>query len=417
MLLHADSYGQDSSSNTSILQFENATIIDGETENAFKGYVVVEGQKIKQVGKGSAPDAPPGAIVFNLEGFFLVPGYIDSHVHFGTDPSGYDNYEITRERLKWFLYNGITSVRDMAGDTRYLSYIQRAAALNEIESPDLYYSSLMAGPDFFDDPRTHASAKGAIPGEAAWMRGISQETDIKLAVAEAKGTGASGIKIYADLEIESIQKIVKEAHGQGLKVWSHATIFPAKPLEIVLSGMDVVSHATLLAWESSDSLPNTAKKRYIEQADFDISDAKFGVLFNAMKQHGTILDATLATYKNERFGQNIYPVGLELTRRAYEEGVKIGVGTDIDLDPLPPIAPIFREMSILVNEIGMSPMEVIQSATIVNAEIIGIEDITGSIREGKMADMVVLTENPLEEIGNASKIKFVIKKGKLLLQD
>ncbi len=408
-------YAQEEASKPTIIQLEDAIIIDGETQDPFKGFIVIEGQKIKQVGQGTAPEAPAGALVLNLEGFYIVPGYIDSHVHFGTDPSGSDNLEVTKKRLRFFLENGITSVRDMAGDTRYLSYLQRSASLNEIISPDLYFSSLMAGPEFFDDPRTHSSAKGAIAGEAIWMRGISNDTDIKLAVAEAKGTGASGIKIYADLEIDIVRKIVVEAHSQGMKVWSHATIFPAKPLEIVLSGMDAISHATLLAWESAEYLPGTAKKRYVEQENFDSNDPKIIHLLNAMKQQGTILDATLATYKNERFEKIIYPVGVAITKKAYEIGVKIGVGTDIDLFEIPPVAPLFKEMSILVNEIGMSPMEVIQSSTLVNAEILGIEDLTGSIKVGKQADIVVLKENPLMEIENAAKIKYVIKKGLLVL--
>jgi len=74
--------------------------------------------------------------------------------------------------------------------------------------------------------------------------------------------------VYADLSIPVIKKIVAEAHTQDLKVWSHATVFPARPLEIVEAGVDVVSHATLLAWEGVDSIGGSAKRRYAVQESF-----------------------------------------------------------------------------------------------------------------------------------------------------
>jgi len=391
-----------------------ATIINGGTSEGFVGYVVIESSKIIEVGKGEYGEIPSGATWINLEGYFLVPGYIDAHVHFGTDPSGYDNLAATKERLRYLLINGITSARDMAGDTRYLSFLKRSADLNEIDSPNLYYSSLMAGPAFFDDERTHSSAKGAIPGEAIWMKGITEETNIMMAVAEAKGTGATGIKIYSDLGVNLVRSIVEEGHAQGIKIWSHATIFPAKPFEIVATGMDVISHAPLLAWETVDYLPSSAKKRYVEQSEFDVDDEAFIKLLKEMKSRGTILDATLATYKNERFKEKVYSTGVAATKKAYEMGVKIGVGTDIDLFELPEIEPLFQEIDILVNEVGMTPAEVLYAATMINAEIIGIESETGSIEAGKRADLVVLKESPILDIKNASDIYMVIKQGHIV---
>ena len=219
---------------------KNAMIIDCELDWAQKGDILLSDQLIKDINYQDAIVAPKGTIIYDLSDHYIIPGLIDAHVHFGTNPSGSDNFQDSKKRLKYLLKNGITSVRDMAGDARFLGYLARSSALNEIAAPNIYYSALMAGPTFFDDPRTHASAKGAIPGNCPWMKAVDAETDMKLAIAEAKGTSASGIKIYADLDAMLIQKIVAEAHQQNLKVWSHAAVFPAKPQAIVNAGVDVI---------------------------------------------------------------------------------------------------------------------------------------------------------------------------------
>lgn len=98
------------------------------------------------------------------------------------------------------LYAGITTARDMAGDVRSLMDLQRASLVKEIDAPDLHFSALMAGPEFFTDPRTVSSAAGETPGEVSWMQAVTEETDLAQAVALARGTWATGIKTYAAID-------------------------------------------------------------------------------------------------------------------------------------------------------------------------------------------------------------------------
>lgn len=402
------------STDTAFILLKNAHIIDGISDKAQIGDVLLQNGLIKAVVFDRAITPPKGAIIYDLTNQYLIPGLIDAHVHFGTSPSDSDNLIDTKKRLRYLLKQGITSVRDMAGDARYLSFLARSAALNEIVSPDIYYSALMAGSTFFDDPRTHASARGAEPGNCSWMKAVDLKTNMSLAIAEAKGTGASGIKIYADLEADVIQKIIHTAHQQNLKIWTHATVFPAKPQAIVEAGADVISHATLMAWEGVNYLPTSAKNRYAKQENFDPTLPVFQKLVKTMQQKGTILDATLATYQHERFDTSIFYQGVALTKLAYQNGVKIGVGTDMSVNDFPKIAPVYTEMNLLVTAVGMSPIEVIKAATFVNAEMIGIEKKTGSITVGKQADLVVLTANPLIDIQNIGKVRYVIKHGEVI---
>lgn len=393
---------------------KNAHIINGMSPTPQKGDILIKGKYIEKIDYQQPIIPPKGTITYDLTDKFIIPGLIDAHVHLATDPSGADKLSEAKKRLVCLLKNGVTSVRDMAGDTRLLAFLARAAALNEIDAPNIYYVALMAGRSFFDDPRTHSSARGVVAGDCPWMKAVDMKTNMALAIAEAKGTGASAIKVYANLEAPVIEKIVTIAHAQGLKVWSHATVFPAQAQEVVATNVDAVSHATLLAWAGVKGIPNSAKGRYVKQANFDIKNPAFTTLMQTMKEKGTMLDATLATYRHERFDTSIFQQGLALTRMAYEHGVPIGVGTDMDWAVSSTTTPLVQEMTILVEQVGMSPMEVLQAATWTNAKMIGIAAKTGSIEIGKWADLVVLERDPLANISNVGEVRYVFKLGKVI---
>ena len=130
-----------------------------------------------------------------------------------------------------------------------LGELKREGSFDEIESPNIYYVALMAGPSFFSDPRSHDAALGFEPGSAPWMRAITANSDLRQIIAEARGTGATAVKIYADLLPATVSAITAEAHRQGLLVWAHAAVFPAGPMDVIKSGVDVVSHADFLAYQ------------------------------------------------------------------------------------------------------------------------------------------------------------------------
>ncbi len=344
----------------------------------------------------------------NLKGHYVIPGLIDAHVHLGTNPSSGDELEITKKRLNHLLLNGVTTVRDMAGDARYLNYLSRQAALDDIPSPDIHFSALFAGESFFKDPRTQAAAQGFPAGAAPWMRAINLNTDINQITIEAKGTGATGIKIYANLDEAYIQRIVQAAHAQGMKVWAHATVFPARPSEVCQAGVDVMSHASYLAWEGEQEIPSDASFRKRKHKQFDAANEVFLRLVEQMKNKQTILDATVAVVKDS----TQFQYGVSLTKLAYENGVKIGIGTDLPID-LSTAAPIFQEIKVLNKEVGIKPIDIICGATIINAEMIGQEHNIGSIEAGKKANLLILKNNPMVNIENIKNLKIVIKNGQL----
>jgi hypothetical protein len=144
------------------------------------------------------------------------------------------------------LLTGITSVRDMAGDARALSSLSRNALVDDIVAPNIYYSALMAGSKCFSDPRTIATAQGGVSGKMPYMKAIDDSSNIALEVAEAKGTGAQGIKLYARLTKEQVRAIVTEAKKQAIPVWSHAALNSAIPTNIIPLGVISISHSFML---------------------------------------------------------------------------------------------------------------------------------------------------------------------------
>ena len=314
---------------------------------------------------------------------FAIPGIIDGHVYLGTDPSSYDNLERTTERLEYLLSQGVTGVRDMAVDARYLSYVSRQGYLGEIASPDIYYSALTAGESFFSDSMTRAATQGLVPGSAPWMRAIHSKTDVDIVMAQAKGTGATSIKVYADLDHQNIARIVEAAHLQDMLVWAHACVFPASPYEVCQSRVDVMSHTNYMVWESQSDIPKSAKSRHRKQEHFDINDQSYTELIKLMANKGTILDATIGLYKGYFSDSTLYQYGVSITKLAHANKVKIGVDTDIPIIDAVEIPPIIIEMKALQEYVNMTPIEIIKSASLIIAQIIVAVDRVGSIHIGK----------------------------------
>jgi len=396
-----------------LLILNDATLIDaGHQVGAAHQTIVITNGQITEVVPVGTMAFPDSAVVINLKGKYLLPGLIDSHVHMATDPGGTDNRSHTLDVLKQMLYSGITTVRDMAGDARVLAELARDAGESEITSPEIYYSALMAGPSFFSDPRTQASTKGGMPGNMPYMKAITDTTNIALAVAQAKGCGARGIKLYANLSGGLAGKIIAEASRQNIPVWSHAWLQGAKPSDLVNAGCISISHAPLLIYEKMDKAPDFWKKGHHNSAFWDKSVPALDELFTRMKQHHTVFDATLLTYKkwatSDTSMQWDYEIAKRIASRAYKAGVTICAGTDDDQEQL-----VQDEMHLLVTDAGFSPIDAIIAATKNSAAALHLETTKGSISPGMDADLLILTRNPLIDINNIKSVAMAIKHGRI----
>ena len=160
------------------------------------------------------------------------------------------------------------------------------------------FSALMAGPEFFTDPRTVSSAAGETPGAVSWMQTVTDETDLDEAVTLARGTWATGIKTYAAIDGELLAEIAAEARRQGIPVWAHVHVGPARALEVARAGVRSMSHVCDVG---SAAIPDDVflegqEGRRAGFVDVDLGDPAVDSVFAVMRRNGTVLDATLRIF-------------------------------------------------------------------------------------------------------------------------
>ncbi|WP_051939100.1 amidohydrolase family protein [Phaeacidiphilus oryzae] len=410
--------------------YRGATLIDGTGGPPRpRTTVLVEGERIARVlpdaELSSAELSESGVEEIDLTGCHLIPGLIDAHQHIATPP----DRRLAETTLRRDLYGGVTATRDMADDLRQVSDIARAALVGEIEAPDVHYAALMAGPTFFDDPRTWQVSQGATPGEVPWMQAIREDTDLPLAVAMARGTFATAIKIYADLPGRTVAAITEEAHRQGIAAWAHAAVFPASPGEVIAAGVDSVSHVQLMAHQLAERPLTT----YRDKPPIDYprltagQDPELARLFEEMRERGTVLDATASLWG--RIARELAEdpaadaealsrarandaLSAALTAQAHRAGVTVCAGTDRDPEPAEPWPAVFDELEFLVERCGLSPVEALRCASWAGAVSIGAQERMGTVEPGKLANLVVLAEDPTADIRRLRSVRLVVKRGR-----
>ncbi len=405
--------------------YRNLHLIDG-VHDAVQGHVSlkVEADRVVQVLHDVTPTTNFGSdvSVVDCTGLYAVPGLIDAHVHLATLP----NRPRAEAQLKRMLYGGITAVRDMAGDMRALADLARSSLIHEIAAPDLFYAALMCGPDFFDDPRARMATLGAVPGTVPWAQAVDEDTDMPLAVAMARGTWATGIKLYACLCGNTVRRAIAEGKRQGIPVWTHLKVYPATPMDAV--GATTVSHACMLAEQVLDpSIPNyfSPRRRQLNHAGLSLTDPQTQAYIRALAAAGTIVDATLFVEQwversqqadPERSANTVPPVSRvetagRITRTLHEAGVRIAAGTDLPSEPDDPYPSLQTELELLVRHACLSPAEALRSATSVNAHALGKQDDMGTLQPGKLANFVLLESNPLDDMAALRRVHTTIKRG------
>jgi len=412
--LSAQSWCAPHRADTGFVAFTGVSLWDGTGAETRRGTtILIKGERITAVFKDGSQALPAGTAVRPFTGKYVIPGLIDAHVHVGSDVSGEDARVRADRRLCRALLGGITAARDMAGDTRAIASMQRDAKVGDIASPDLYFASLWAGPAFFSDPRTAQASAGEAPGSMPGMRAIDSTTDLRQAVAEARGTGATAIKLYAALSPELVVAATAEAHRQRLLVWAHASMAQVSPLQMTRAGVDVLSHGPRVARELPAAVYDTLVKDTTLSLRGRFDTPTFDTLFAEMRRRGTMMEPTLFIYMmdgRERLGA----MAAELTRRANARGVMIVAGTDSlgsGDEGAWTLPNLHEELRLLVREAGLSTAGALAASTRNAARAVGAESERGTVEPGKLADFVVLDADPLADISNTATVRQVVKRG------
>lgn len=418
------------------LVLNHVTIVDVRTGSLLPDQsVVLDGNHIVSVGPAKSTKFPRGATSVNCNGLFLVPGLWDMHVHLVFGDWFPDAKDIS---LPLFIANGVTGVRDMGSE---LQIVQ--AWRNEIESgrhigPRIYTSGPM-----LDGP------KPRFPSSIA----ITTPEDARRAVADLKDRGADFIKLQSLIPREAVFAIAEEAKNQEIPFEGHVPD-SVRASEMSEAGMRSFEHLIGIFEGSSpaedDFLKgNKTETRLLATYDSARAEALAAILAKnqtwqcptlVWERGGNLLDVTdlakdtrekyvPAPWKSQtwkRFTDEItqsYATDdlstrkkflekeLEVVHLLHAKGVPFLAGTDT-----PPGVYIFPGFS-LHEELqrfvaaGFTPLEALQTATLNPARFFGLEDRLGTIENGKLADLVLLKANPLEDIANTQKIGAVIANG------
>lgn len=327
----------------------------------------------------------------DVSGKFLMPGMIDSHTHFGN--FSYDStaaHKLSKEHLK----NGVTTVRDVGGNYLYIKNYQNLVKRGSFFGPKIFYSSIWATGDF-KMPDYHT--KGAKSKNTAWSRMFSikdsSDSALETAVLEAKAIGCLGFKLYIHYSEKDLVRLVPIVKKHGMKVWAHSSqATGAQAFEVAKSGVEVMSHAYLIP-----------KNFYIPRKDLTEKEIEYvRHTLQEMKKNNVVLDITLAL----SYGSKNY-FAAEVAKEAYQAGVKFVIGTDL------PGCEFLKEIELLSKECGIKNLDILRAATITGAEILEQQDYIGSLKKGSFADILVLPENPIEDLTVLNRIEKTIINGQI----
>lgn len=375
------------------LLIKNVTVIDGEAGiRPRKASVLIENGIIQKI-YTKTPRRNGNVTIIDGEGKFLAPGMMDAHVHLATVV----DEDIRKARVQTdsimgnMVRHGITSVRDMAGNAPYLAACRDDVRSGKTIGPDIFFAAQFAGPGYFDLIRR--SGREGDLGNSAWYRALMPGMDVAKAIQSAKAAGATGIKIYADLDAALIRKITAQAHKAGLKAWSHAAVFPCKPSAIAAAGVNSMSHANDFAFQQlpGDTLEIGKAWQALYRKDFRLDTLVQIPLLQEMARKNIFLDPTVFHAENNKMHSAAI-----VTRLAHAQGVQIVAGTDW-IYPNTGNVPLLQEVLLLQQKCGLSAAASIQAATLNGARVCGLSD-RGAVRKGMRADLLLLSGDPLQDL-------------------
>ncbi len=388
--------------------FINGTVIVGNGRILEHATVIVEDDKIVKVAVGDVK-IPADAKKIPLDGHSLLPGFIDCHVHLcldgSPDPlSGSVAQPLTVNALKAAdfarrtLEGGVTSIRDMGGINGIDLGLKQAIDTGLIPGPRMLASGRMI----------------CMTGGHGWQVGLEADgaDAVRKAAREQIKAGADIIKLMAtggvltpavepgseQLTEEELRAAVEEAHKAGKKTATHA-MGTRGILNALRAGIDSIEHGVYLD-EEAVALMVKNKVPLIPT---------ISALYN-IESRG--VEAGIPAYAVEKT-LRVKPFHLASVRMAREAGVTVAMGTDAGT-PFNMHGENLGEIKLLVQS-GFSPAQAIEAGTGIAARVLGVEKTLGSVEEGKLADLVMVTGNPLDDAGILAErqaIVLVMKGGK-----
>lgn len=403
--------------------FKNCTLLDGTKDMVARENVDVEieNDKITAIGKIE----PSGTDkVIDLNGKYLMPGLINLHVHLpaGGKPQKkplkadfLSKLALSSAAMRKFTLNlchgyamqglmsGVTTIRTVGGLDDIDSKLRDKINAGQLDGPRILASNFAIGVPNGHMVGSVARAANTVQDAVKMVDElIDKKSDlVKLmitgGVMDAKVKGEPGVLM---MQADMIKACCDRAHEHGLKVAAHVQS-PEGVRTAVSNGVDSIEHGSTLT-----------------QAEID-----------AFKAHDAVLVCTLspalpmAKFERETLGITevvqynsnvVFNNMIKGAKAALDNGIKVGLGTDTGC-PYTTHYNMWRELHYFEKNVGVSPEFALYTATLRNAEILGLSDVTGSIEEGNCADILISSTNPLDDFRALSQPYAVVARGKVFL--
>ncbi|MBA4367579.1 MAG: hypothetical protein C0403_08060 [Desulfobacterium sp.] len=402
----------------------NVNIIDVENGlNTEKQTVLIKNNKIKKIMDASDIEQPANTLLIDGNGLYLMPGLFDMHVHI----SG-------KNELPLFIYNGVTTVRNMWGTGNMAKLF---GIPNQLELKKEIADGTLPGPEIF-------TAGTPLDNDSFVMTSIKTRSDAEKLVLDHKKNGYDFIKVYDYLSYDNYKDILEFANKNQIPVYGHvpksvninqAITLGQKSIEHITGFLDYDKVELLVPESDIPAIAKLMKEKKVcvcptiimaNNRKFMFDEAFYG------KNHQSFMTKfmdffSLMPIKIEVFSKynnkdgipyNIAAANLmkKTVKVLKDNGVSIVAGSDSGNPNVLAGFSLIDEL-FLLKEAGLSNLEVLQSATIEAAKCMGISDRKGKVKENFDADLILLKNNPLTDIENIKSIKGVFVRGKWYAMD
>ena len=436
--------------------FSQLNIIDvqnGSISN--NNYLVIQNDMIRFKGKSLPAEFNPESAI-DMQGLFVIPGLIDTHAHISLGEvtfkkkrgklaiNAHSSDEISqwnaRELLRW----GVTYIRNPGGSTEHNVRYREQVATGNLQGPGAKVAGEIINNTAFDGLALN----------------INKKLSLEQAIKQQKEAGVDIIKLYTGLSKEQIKQAIKLGHQMDLQVIAH--LEDVSWTDAASWNIDGIVHG----FPGSPSLLDTQAKKEFETTSrpgsfaffewyekVDLNSKPMTELYQALRNNNVHIDPTLIAFRNAFYGDNksviehpdlhhvnpellhnwrtfftfnlgwkeqdydrarkVWPKVLRFVKRLYDEGISLTVGTDLGNPWVIPGLSVHQEMQIFANA-GIPNKDILKMATIDAASHLGIAKTHGSIEPGKIANLVFLRKNPLNNIANTKTITKVYLAGKLV---
>jgi imidazolonepropionase-like amidohydrolase len=392
-----------------------ARLITGDGRTIESPVVVITGERITAVGPAGTVRVPQGARVIDLAGHTLMPGFMDMHTHLTSIDSDGGDMAVLREwpahgaiyatvNARKTLEAGFTTVRE-AGSTGYVDVVVRdAIARGLIPGPRVHASGPALG-----STGGHADVNGwspflDIPGTGAIVDGVDAlrkqvRVNAKYGADQIKLVATGGVLSVGDAVTapqyadEELRAVVQEAARLGRRVMAHAH-GGAGLVAAVNAGVASIEHGSIVDDEGIAAMK--AKGTYMVPTLIILEEIVRDGARKGYPPYAVAKATAVAADRRVRL------------RKAFQAGVKFAFGTDATSDIHGRNGEEFRYM---VDILGATPMQAITSATLDAATLLGVEKDFGTVDVGKVADLVAVRGNPLDDVGLLTRVDFVMKGG------